>query len=82
MEHSLRSFPFFRRERKRTERSVGSHKSPKTREITEHSFFRTEKNVTYHTEKNGKEQSAQPSIQEIGDKKHTRNRRQEKRVKR
>ena len=31
-EHSLHSFPFFRKERKRTERSFGFHKSPKTRE--------------------------------------------------
>ena len=43
---SLRSFPFFRKEQKSTERSFGSHKSPKT------SFLRTEKNGTYRTEKN------------------------------
>ena len=42
------------------ERSFGSHKSPKTREKngkerkrTEQSFFRTEENVMYRTEKNG-----------------------------
>ena len=35
MERSLRSFPFFRKERKRTECSFGSHKSPKTREKNE-----------------------------------------------
>ena len=40
----------------RSLRSFGSHKSPKTREKkrkrTERSFFRTENNVTYRTEKN------------------------------
>ena len=36
-ERSLRSFPLFAKERKRTERS----------------FFRMEKNITYRTEKNG-----------------------------
>ena len=54
---SLRSFPFFRKERKRTERSFGSHKSPKTREKNGTFFFKNgkERNVP-----NGKEQSAQP----------------------
>ena len=34
-ELSLRSFPFFWKERKRTERSFGSHKSPKTQKKNE-----------------------------------------------
>ena len=49
---SLRSFPFFRKEWKRTERSFGSHKSPKT-------CKRAEKNGMFF-KKNGKECGAQP----------------------
>ena len=49
---SLYFFPFFRKERKRMERSSGSHKLPKTREKN-----RKERNVP-----NGKGRSAQPCI--------------------
>ena len=55
--HSLRSFLFFRKEWKKTERSFGSHKSPKTQEKNETFFFKNgkERNVP-----NRKERSAQP----------------------
>ena len=56
MLHSLRSFTFLRKERKRMHSSFGSHKSPKTRK-------RTQKNVACSKERcvqNIKERSAQP----------------------
>ena len=52
--HSLRSFPFFRKERERTERSFGSHTV--SRQKLEK---RTEKNGTFLL-KNGKDRGAQP----------------------
>ena len=55
MLRSLRSFTFLRKERKRTHRSFGSHKSPKTRKknVKECVFFkRAQKNDAFRTEKN------------------------------
>ena len=51
---SLRSFPFLRKEQKRTHRAFGFHKSPKTQK-------KTEKNVAFfkRTVKNGKERNVQ-----------------------
>ena len=56
---SLRSFSFFRKERKGTERSFGSHKSPKNRKKNGTFFLknRKERNVP-----NGKECGAQPWV--------------------
>ena len=55
--HSLRSFQFFRKERKRTQHSFGSHKSPKTLKKNGTFFLKNgkERNVP-----NGKERGAQP----------------------
>ena len=52
---SLRSFPFFRKDRKRTEHSFGSHKSPKAQKKNgkgRNVPLKKEKNGTYRTEKN------------------------------
>ena len=49
--HSLHSFLFFRKERKRTQHSFGSHKSPKTWKKNVAFFKRTEKNGTFRMEK-------------------------------
>ena len=49
---SLHSFPLFRKEREKTERSFGSHKSPKTRKRTEMNGTFFLKNGMYRMGKN------------------------------
>ena len=56
----LRSFPFFRKEQKRTEHSFGSHKSPKTRKKNRKVETFLLKNGKERNVPNGKERGAQP----------------------
>ena len=51
MLHSLHSFTFLRKERKRTHRSFGSHNLPKTRKKNDAFFKRTLNNDAFRTEK-------------------------------